>query len=98
MGALFRLPHLVADDVGTSNWVASSGITLWATDVKGETVLGEGVAERLAIVLGNEGAGVRDEWLARADRLVSIPIRPDAESLNVAVAAGIMLWEVARGG
>lgn len=91
MGALFRLPHLVADDVGTANWVASSGITLWATDVNGERVGEGGAPETLAIVLGNEGAGVRDEWLARADRLVAIPIRPDAESLNVAVAAGILL-------
>lgn len=91
MGALFRLPHLAADDVGVANWVASSGIRLWVTDVNGERVGQAGEGETLAVVLGNEGAGVREEWVARADRLVSIPIRDEAESLNVAIAAGIIL-------
>jgi TrmH family RNA methyltransferase len=91
MGALFRLPHLAADDGGIASWVGSSGISLWVTDVNGERVGHGGEGETIALVLGNEGAGVREEWVARADRLVSIPIREEAESLNVAIAAGIML-------
>jgi TrmH family RNA methyltransferase len=59
--------------------------------VNGERVGPGGEGETIALVLGNEGAGVREEWVARADRLVSIPIRDEAESLNVAIAAGIML-------
>lgn len=91
MGALFRLPHCLADDGGVANWIASAGITVWVTDVNGERVKQAGDGKSLALVLGNEGAGVRPEWVARADRVVAIPIRAEAESLNVAVAAGILL-------
>lgn len=91
MGALFRLPHLSADDGGVATWLAETGVRVWVTEVKGERLQGEASTETLALVLGNEGAGVREEWIARADRLVSIPIRDEAESLNVAIAAGIML-------
>lgn len=91
MGALFRLPHLAADDGGVATWLAANAVKVWVTEVKGERLKGEVSAETLALVLGNEGAGVREEWVARADRLVSIPIRDEAESLNVAIAAGIML-------
>ena len=48
-------------------------------------------AERSALVLGNEGAGITPEVLEAATRRVGIPIRAEAESLNVAVAAGILL-------
>jgi TrmH family RNA methyltransferase len=50
----------------------------------------------VALVLGNEGAGVRRELLAASARRVTIPIAAGAESLNVAVAAGILLHEVTR--
>jgi TrmH family RNA methyltransferase len=42
-------------------------------------------------LLGSEGHGLDDEWLALCDRRITIPMRPGAESLNVAVAAGIVL-------
>jgi TrmH family RNA methyltransferase len=48
-------------------------------------------APGLALAVGNEGAGLSAETRSRAARLVSIPIAPDVESLNVAVAAGILL-------
>jgi tRNA G18 (ribose-2'-O)-methylase SpoU len=47
--------------------------------------------DRLALVLGDEDEGIAPEWLDRCPRIVTIPMRPDAGSLNVAVAAGIML-------
>jgi TrmH family RNA methyltransferase len=52
----------------------------------------------IALALGNEGAGVSAELSARATRRVGIPLVPGAESLNVAVAAGILLYEVTRAG
>jgi TrmH family RNA methyltransferase len=53
-------------------------------------------AGAIALVFGNEGAGIRPELLARAAQRVTIPIRSAAESLNVAVAAGIVLYQVTR--
>ena len=49
---------------------------------------------RVAIAVGNEGAGLTDEVRLMADRLVSIPIAAGVESLNVAVAAGILLHQL----
>ena len=51
----------------------------------------------IALVVGNEGAGVRKELAAVCARRIAIPIAAVAESLNVAVAAGILLHEVTRG-
>jgi tRNA G18 (ribose-2'-O)-methylase SpoU len=47
--------------------------------------------ERLALFLGNENAGLGPEWVARCSRCVTIPMRAGGESLNVAVAGGILL-------
>ena len=49
-----------------------------------------------ALLVGNEGAGVSDDLLAQADTIVKIPMYGDAESLNVAVAAGILIYTYAR--
>ncbi len=53
-------------------------------------------APALALVLGNEAQGLAPEWLARCDRQVTIPMRPGADSLNVAVAAGIVMYQATR--
>jgi len=50
----------------------------------------------VALVLGNEGAGVSASLELAADRRVAIPLARGVESLNVAVAAGILLYEVTR--
>lgn len=50
----------------------------------------------LAVVLGSERHGVSDEWLRVADDAVAIPMAAAADSLNVAVAAGVVLFEAAR--
>ena len=51
-------------------------------------------------MIGGEGHGVRDAWDSgwpRPVKRVAIPMRPGAESLNAAVAAGILLFELTRG-
>jgi tRNA G18 (ribose-2'-O)-methylase SpoU len=54
------------------------------------------LAGPVALVVGNEGAGLRDATRARLTQLVSIPMRGQTESLNVAVAASILLYEFTR--
>lgn len=52
--------------------------------------------DRLALVLGEEDQGIEPEWLEKCARKVTIPMRPGAGSLNVAVAAGILLHAFTR--
>src|SRR5437879_1361586 len=54
-------------------------------------------ASPIAVIVGNEGAGIRPQVNAIAAKRVAIPLAQGAESLNVAVAAGILLFEVTRG-
>ena len=99
MGAAFRLPA-VSSDAGTLlAWVAERGVEVWVAAADGEPASGRGGRARrppLALVLGNEGAGVGPTIAAAARRRVAIPLAPGVESLNVAVAAGILLHEVMR--
>jgi TrmH family RNA methyltransferase len=50
----------------------------------------------VAILIGGEGAGLRDEVVAACDERVTIPMSPRVESLNVAVAAAILLYTARR--
>ena len=96
MGALFRLPTVHATTEALGDFLAGHRILLWAADAQGEPLGGAVAAPpRLAVALGNEGAGLSPGLRARADRLVAIPIAPGVESLNVAVAAGILLYALA---
>jgi tRNA G18 (ribose-2'-O)-methylase SpoU len=52
--------------------------------------------ERLGLVLGEEDQGIEPEWLERCRRKITIPMRPGAGSLNVAVAAGILIHRLTR--
>ena len=100
MGALFRLPAVAADTGMLLTWARRRGLELWVADMDGEPLgvaLGGKGRPPLALVVGNEGAGVGGELRAAAARRIAIPLAAGAESLNVAVAAGILLYEVTRG-
>jgi len=94
MGAHFRYPVVVATRQELFDFCRAESIAVWGTAAEGEAI-GRGRApERVAVALGNEGAGLSVEVRERCDALVSIPIAPEVESLNVAVAAGIILHEL----
>lgn len=95
MGSSFRLPVVQADWGGLAPWLSSRGFQTLAAAAGGEAVP-DPRPRRAALVLGNEGAGVGDDTRARADRVVGIPIRGRAESLNVAAAGAILLYELLR--
>ncbi|MGH7524962.1 MAG: TrmH family RNA methyltransferase [Gemmatimonadales bacterium] len=94
MGALFHLPHRHATDEELARLLTKSGAALWVTTLDGMPIASATADEPVALAFGNEGAGVRPELLSRASRRVTIPIRPGTESLNVAVAAGIALYQL----
>lgn len=96
MGALFRLPAVATTPEALLAWAAAHGVALWATALGGESLRAATPHGPVAVLLGNEGAGIRPEVAAAAERTVTIPLRAGVESLNVAVAAGIFLYEVTR--
>jgi TrmH family RNA methyltransferase len=98
MGATFRLPAVPLDDAEFGAWVRRERLTVWVAAGDGVPLGRSTPPERLAFVVGNEGAGVGAAMRGLAHQQVAIPLARGAESLNVAVAAGILLYEVARGG
>jgi TrmH family RNA methyltransferase len=70
---------------------------VWAADATGDPVSHSTAAvARVAVVVGNEGGGLSPAARERATKLVAIPIAQPVDSLNVAVAAGILLHELSR--
>jgi tRNA G18 (ribose-2'-O)-methylase SpoU len=100
MGAAFKIPvYEPLDLIATLNQLrADHAVEIIATDAQGvaEPLDRVAVPDRLALVLGSEAFGLEPEWLNLADRRVTIPMRPGADSLNVAVAAGIFLYHFTR--
>ena len=91
MGALFHYPALAVNWSELDALVAANGISLWGADVTGQPIQTIAPPTSMALVVGNEGAGLSDDARSRCSRLVGISLAPEIESLNVAVAAGILL-------
>jgi len=97
MGALFRLPAVAATPAEFLSWAEQDRVEIIVAAADGAPVERHTAsAGPVAIVVGNEGAGVSAAIASAAVRTIAIPLRPGAESLNVGVAAGILLYEVLR--
>ncbi len=96
MGAHFQHPALVCTWEELDSFQAAFDLSMWAADTAGSPVDGAVPPDRLALIVGNEGSGISEDARQRADGLVAIPIAPVVESLNVAVATGILLYELRR--
>jgi TrmH family RNA methyltransferase len=98
MGSAFRLPIWSGPDYAeTIEWCRRHNITTVSADVEA-TVLYTALdwTTPRALLLGPESTGFTPEELEMADEKVTIPMKGNAESLNVSVAAGILLFEAAR--
>ena len=91
MGALFHHHALHASWSQLDEFLTQNGVTMWGADAAGARLGERGAPPRLAIAVGNEGSGLTSDARSRASHMVSIPTAPTVESLNVAVAAGILL-------
>ncbi|WP_213816534.1 RNA methyltransferase [Glaciihabitans sp. dw_435] len=99
-GSLFHLPVAIAADLEVAlERIKSAGMQVVAADIKGSDLLTarrEGVlAAPTAWLFGNEARGLSDEYLALADRAIAVPIYGHAESMNLATAASVCLYESA---
>ena len=97
-GAVNHLPIAQAEDLVTlAAQLRSRGVRLIGTSQNAEHRLFEcDLSSGVAIVIGNEGTGIRAELLAVCDELVTIPQFGAVESLNAAVSAGILFYEAQR--
>jgi TrmH family RNA methyltransferase len=96
MGAHFKHPLFSATWSELDSFQKQSGCEVVAADAAGVDVASFHPGPRVALVVGNEGSGLSSEARVRASRIVSLPIQPNVESLNVAVATGILLYALAR--
>jgi TrmH family RNA methyltransferase len=96
-GAVFRIP--VGRDIGLAGVmvrVRDSGGEVWATDSRGQKIDDWQPSEPCLLLIGAEGVGLDPEVADLADGTVAIPMSRGIESLNVAVATGILLQHLRR--
>lgn len=101
VGLVFRVPvHGIG--IGEAlEWLRARGLPLLVADAGGEDVrraeLPRGREGGFALLVGNEGAGPREESREAADAVVALPLAPGVESLNVAVAGALLMWALGPG-
>lgn len=95
-GSLFRAPVVYAGVADVQDWLAANDVVGYAADAGGTGVDDLVRAPRAAIIVGNEGAGLSEGARTLAQHSVAIRMPGRAESLNVAVAAGILLYAFTR--
>ena len=96
MGASFRIPIVRTSVPEFGSWATTRGLDILIADPEGPPLSRVEARGKIALVVGNEGAGVGQAVRELGGQRVAIPLAPRAESLNVAVAAGILLYEVQR--
>ncbi|MDN3937819.1 RNA methyltransferase [Arthrobacter sp. YD4] len=99
MGTVFQVPWARLEDWPADLAVLRDhGFTVAAMELTDDAVDVDELAarnpEKLALVLGTEGAGMSPETLAAVDLAVKIPMRPGVDSLNVAAASAVAFWEL----
>ena len=96
-GVLFSVPIVVADSASVHAWLKEKGVRIVATTPDTPNVYTQvDLRGPLAIVMGSEQYGLSDFWLKESNLLVRIPMAGQADSLNVALATIITLFEAVR--
>ncbi len=98
MGSIFHLPIVTdVDKAMFCQWCAKENWPLWVSSLEGGTDIYDIAWEaKVAVLVGNEANGASAQMLKAAQKKVYIPMQGKAESLNVAIAAGIFLFEGAH--
>lgn len=98
MGAILDIPIYYLENIEKGiEFLKNKGIKILTTTLNTENyVFTNKITENICIVMGNEGNGVSEEIINNSDELIKIPIVGKAESLNVGIALGIILYENLR--
>jgi 23S rRNA (guanosine2251-2'-O)-methyltransferase len=105
-------PVAIKASAGAAEWVPVSQVTnlaraiehlkklefwVYAAEAGGDPISAVDFSGKVAVVLGNEGKGIRRNVAEHCDRRISIPMAGHVDSLNVSTAAAVIAWEIARG-
>jgi TrmH family RNA methyltransferase len=96
MGAHFTHPAFSSTWAELDTFRTRTGTELFAADSGGRAASSLTPPPRVALVVGNEGAGLSADARSRADNTIALPLSPGVESLNVAVATGVLLYLLSR--
>ncbi|MCI5903429.1 MAG: RNA methyltransferase [Blautia sp.] len=98
MGSVYRMPFVYVEDVASlSEAFRSRSIRTYAAHLQGKNTYDkEDYTQGSAFFIGNEGKGLTEEAAWTADTWIRIPMSGQVESLNAAMAAGILMYEAAR--
>ena len=95
MGAMFRTPVIQSDWETVRTACKEAGIPVGVTALSDRAVdIRTAPVEQMALVIGSEGQGVSRQVLDEADQELIIPMNPHCESLNAAIAAAIVMWQI----
>lgn len=95
-GSLFHIPFVQVNLVEEIRKLKQTGYAIWVSALEQAKNYRELQVEheKIALVVGNEGAGVQNQLIKEADEVVKIPIYGQAESLNVSIAAAILMYDI----
>lgn len=97
VGTLFTVPVIEAEGEDTLNWLRSKQIAILAATPSAEKEFTDvDMTGPLAIAVGTEQLGLSERWMKRADIQVRIPMCGVADSLNVAMATTLLMYEALR--
>ena len=98
MGSVYRVPFLYVEDiVQTVEKLKRNGIQTYAAHLKGEKSYYQcDYRSGAAFLIGNEGNGLSAALAETADEYIKIPMKGEVESLNAAVSASLLVYEVTR--
>lgn len=99
VGALMRLPFETGEDLGAKmEFLRLKGFSIVATSSHAKLTLDQAkLRKKVALIVGNEGAGTGAQYQDMADAVVKIPLKNKVESLNVSVAHGILTYQLING-
>ena len=91
-GALFDMPFAIEQNVhDVLNDFKMSGFTIYGADMGGEDIRDVQIADKRVLVLGSEGEGLSSRVVSKLDKVVSIKMQNEFNSLNVSVAGAILM-------
>ncbi len=98
MGSIYRIPFIIADDLkATVEGLKKNKISVYAAHLEGSVEYDKpDYSKGTAFMIGNEGNGLTPELTRTADQYIRIPMGGQLESLNAAMAAGILMYEANR--